>query len=157
MERSYPFLAQHSLDDLEYERRTRGEPDRAAAAVELLPAAEAAVTRLCETNKVSVLLHGDFIDKNLLLDGDRYVAADPIPRVGDPASDIGFFAHEHPPASGILTRARAIAQATGNDEGRSQRWAAVWTVCVTVSAWRDDQPVLERLISSREFADLLAD
>src|SRR5919199_3530990 len=38
MERSYPFLAQHSLDDLEYERRTRGEPDRAAAAVELLPA-----------------------------------------------------------------------------------------------------------------------
>jgi streptomycin 6-kinase len=124
--------------------------------LEFLPAASDAAARLCATSDVSVLLHGDFIDKNLLLDHDRYVAADPIPRLGDPASDVGFFAHEHPPATGILDRARAIARSAGYDAARSQRWAAVWTVLLGVSAWREDQQDLERLITSREFGDLLA-
>lgn len=151
----YPFLAAHSSEDLDYERRTRGEPHRGEVALELLPVANAAATRLCDTTANPMLLHGDFIDKNLLLDGNRYVSVDPIPRVGDPSSDVGFFAHEHRPAEAILTRSRALAEATGNDPLRSQRWAAIWTVLVAVSAWRDDQERLEELIISPEFSFLL--
>jgi streptomycin 6-kinase len=151
----YPFLARHSLEDVDYERRSRGEPQRAAAAVALLAEANAAAASLCDTADARVLLHGDFLDKNLLLDGVRYVSSDPIPRVGDPASDVGFFAHDHQPASGILERARAIATATDNDPWRSQRWAAVWTVLLAVSAWRDDQEDLERLVWTRPFLELL--
>ena len=151
----YPFLAQHSVDDLEYERRTRREPDRAVVALELLPAANAATDALFASSDATVLVHGDFIDKNILLHGDRYVSSDPIPRTGDPASDIGFFAHDHPPATGMLQRARSIAAATGNDTVRAQRWTAVWTVLLAISAWRPDQHDLEELITTREFSELL--
>ncbi len=155
MAEMFPFLAQHAVDDVEYERRTRGEPARAASAVELLPSAVAAAVDLCETSAVNVLLHGDFIDKNVLLDGNRYVAADPIPRLGDPASDIGGFAAEHPPSSSILARAKAIGEETGTDPHRCQRWAAVWTVLLAMSAWRDDQPELEQLVTSSQLTGLL--
>ena len=151
----YPFLAQHSVDDLEYERRTRREPDRAVVALELLPAANAAADALFASSDATVLLHGDFIDKNILLHGDRYVSSDPIPRTGDPASDIGFFAHDHPPVTGVLQRARSVAAATGHDIVRAERWTAVWTVLLAVSAWRPDQHDLEELITNREFSELL--
>ena len=38
------------------------------------------------------LLHGDLMAKNLLWDGSGLVAIDPMPMVGDPCSDIGFWA-----------------------------------------------------------------
>ena len=56
-----------------------------------LPLAPAAATRLCHSPPRTVLLHGDFLAKNLLSNGTGYVAIDPIPNIGDPCADVGFF------------------------------------------------------------------
>jgi streptomycin 6-kinase len=37
---------------------------------------------LCATTERAVLLHGDFLDKNLLRCSGGYVAIDPTPRIG---------------------------------------------------------------------------
>ena len=134
----YPHLADHSMADLRYERVTRGEPGRATAAEELMDEAAAAAQDLCSTSTSTVLLHGDFLDKNLLLNGDRYVAVDPIPRLGEAESEVGFFACDHSPVPGIFERAEIIASRLGLDRERAVRWAAVWTVVLTTSAWRSD-------------------
>jgi streptomycin 6-kinase len=120
-----------------------------------MDAAGRAAGELCATSTRSVLLHGDFLDKNLLLNADRFVAVDPIPRSGEPESEIGFFASDHPPVEGIFARAAALAERLGAERERAMRWAAVWTVLQTVSAWRPDQDELERLISSVEFQTIL--
>lgn len=111
--------------------------------------------RLCATARQTVVLHGDFLDKKLLRDGACYVAIDPIPRVGDPCADVGFFAAGHRPAAGILGRADAIAGRMGLDRRRAQRWAAVWTVLQTCHARREDQSDLETCLASSEFEQLL--
>jgi len=95
--------------------------------------------RICETTDRTVLLHGDFLDKNLLWDGVGYVAIDPIPRIGDPCSDVGFFASGHPPATAILERATAIAARMDLDPHRARQWGAVWAVLEACSACRLDQ------------------
>jgi streptomycin 6-kinase len=101
-----------------------------------------------------VLLHGDFLTKNLLSTSDGFVAIDPIPRLGDPASDIGFFASDHSPAR-ILSVATELAGSMGASELRARQWAAVWTVLQTVSAWRDDQTELDALVETAVFDRLL--
>jgi streptomycin 6-kinase len=47
---------------------------------------------LCASAGQAVLLHGDFLDKNLLWRGVGYLGIDPIPCIGDPCADVGFFA-----------------------------------------------------------------
>ena len=83
------------------------------------------------------------------------MAIDPIPTIGDPCADIGFFAAGHPPAATILHKAGAIAQLMGLDPKRAQRWAAVWTVLQACQAWRDDQSDLDAALSTAEFDHLI--
>jgi streptomycin 6-kinase len=137
------------------EQRTRGDPRRGEGGLARLGVAKAAAMRLCATTEQPVLLHGDFLDKNLLCTETGYVAVDPIPRLGDPCADIGFFAADHPPAATILQRAAAIAERMGLDEHRARRWAAIWTVLQTSQAWREDQQALEASLASDEFESLL--
>ena len=152
----FPYLAEHSRSDAEYERRARNEPDRAAVAVERLPLAESAALKLCATASTSVLQHGDFLDKNLLWGGGRYVSVDPIPRLGEPAADVGFFACHHPPVVDMLARAEAISRRLDSDvSDRALRWTAVWAVLLAASAWREDQRDLEALITSGDVEQLL--
>jgi streptomycin 6-kinase len=110
---------------------------------------------LSATSSTDVLLHGDFTDKNLLLDSNVYIVIDPIPMVGDPCSDVGFFAAYHPPASSALDCAAAIASALGYDELRAARWAAVWIVHQTCETWRTDSDELHALASGPHMARLL--
>jgi streptomycin 6-kinase len=84
------------------------------------------------------------------------VAIDPVPRIGDPCADAGFFAACHPPATTILQRAGAVAGHMGLDRQRALRWAAVWAVLQTCQAWREDQSDLEACLSSDQFEHLLA-
>src|SRR5262249_31681403 len=126
-------------------------PDRAAGALNLMDAAARAAQDLCSTSRSNLLLHGDFLDKNLLLHGARYVALDPIPRIGEPESEIGFFACDHPPVAGVFYRASTIAGRLGADPDRAMRWAAVWMVLLATSAWRDDQHEIDALMGSPEF------
>jgi streptomycin 6-kinase len=155
LEETYGHLEDQARDNAAYERRTRNAPARGEAGLRRLGAARAAAMRLCATARQTVVLHGDFLDKNLLRNGAHYVAIDPIPRVGDPCTDVGFFAAGHRPATRILKRADAIAEQMSLDRHRAQRWAAVWTVLQTCHAWRDDQSDLETCLASSEFEQLL--
>ena len=60
---------------------------------------------LATTAQRRVLLHGDFLTKNLLASGEGYRVIDPLPRLGDPAADVGMFAHDQPSASILDTAA----------------------------------------------------
>jgi streptomycin 6-kinase len=155
LEETYVQLEAQARGNAHYERRSRGDPDRGEAGLQRLGAARGAAMRLCRTARRTVLLHGDFLDKNLLWNGARYVAIDPIPRVADPCADVGFFAAGHRPATAILRRADAIAGRMGLDRHRAQRWAAIWTVLQTCHAWREDQSDLENCLASSEFEQLL--
>ena len=137
----------------EWEQRQLAKPQ--PIGLSRLPIARAAAQRLCATTPKAVLLHGDFIDKNLLWDGSRYVAIDPTPRVGDPCSDIGFFAAYHPPGTGIIDRASAVADRMGQNPDRAVRWAAVWAVGEACETWRYDSDDLQTVVSSDEFGGLL--
>ena len=155
LEETYVDLEDQARDNAAYEQRTRNAPARGEAGLQRLDTARAAAMRLCATAGRTVVLHGDFLDKNLLRNGARYVAIDPIPRVGDPCADVGFFAAGHRPATGILQRAGAIAGRMGLDRHRARRWAAVWAVLQTCHAWREDQSDLETCLASSEFEHLL--
>jgi streptomycin 6-kinase len=152
----YPTLEAGSREDAAYEQRATGDPTRGLIGLQRLDRARATATRLCQTTNRAVLLHGDILDKNLLRDGDRYLAIDPIPRVGDPCSDVGFFASGHPPATAILERATAIAVRMDLDAQRCRQWAAVWAVQEATSAWRPDQAELESFLTSDAFEHLHA-
>jgi streptomycin 6-kinase len=141
--------------DLTHERRTRGEPDRALAAERALPAAGALMERLAASADTAVLLHGDFLTKNLLASGDGYRVVDPVPRMGDPAADAGMFAHDQP-APAVLDTAAELASLLRLDVDRTVAWGVVWTVMVTAQAWREDQAELDALVASRSFRRLLA-
>jgi len=78
-----------------HERHIRGDLNRGRPGLERLGAARAAARALCATAGQTVLLHGDFLDKNLLRARHGYVAIDPLPQLGDPCADVGFFAAGH--------------------------------------------------------------
>jgi streptomycin 6-kinase len=152
---TFTAMERRARRDAAYEQRTRNEPERGRPGLQRLPLARAAATRLCQRPPRTVLLHGDFLAKNLLSNGTGYVAIDPIPTIGDPCADVGFFAAGHPPAATILRKAGAIADLTGLDPHRAQRWAAVWTVLQACQAWRDDQADLDAALSTAEFDHLI--
>lgn len=151
----YAEAERRARDDAAYEQRSTGDPLRGQAGLLRLPAARAAALRLTATADRPVLLHGDLCAKNLLWNGSSYVAIDPLPCVGDPCADIGFFAATQPPAARILPRAAAIAGEIGYDQQRAQQWAAVWTILQTCQAWRDDQDELESCLRDAAFTDVL--
>ena len=155
LQQIYLHAEQQSRDDAAYERRVSGDSTLGDAGLERLDEARRALARLCASTEQTVLLHGDFLDKNLLASGSIYLAIDPIPCVGDPCADVGFFAAGHPPATGILHRAEAIAVLMGVDRHRARRWAAVWAVLQACQAWRDDQWELDVCLSTSEFEELL--
>ena len=108
-----------------YFERVRLDAESGASGVPLLVTARGAAARLCATATEAVLLHGDVLAKNLLRRADGYVAIDPMPRIGDPCADIGFFAAGEPPASNMVDRARRLAEMVGCRPDRAERWAAV--------------------------------
>jgi streptomycin 6-kinase len=147
----YRLAEKQSRDDAAYERRASGDITLGEAGLARLGEARAAAERLCASARRMVLLHGDFLDKNVLWAADRYLAIDPIPCFGDPCSDVGFFAAGHPPATEILDRAADIASLMGLDPDRAERWAAVWAVLQACQSWRPDQSDLDAVMSAPEF------
>lgn len=143
----YTAFEQRARADAAYFRTARADPDVGRIGVDRLDPARDSASRLTATAPDVSVLHGDFCDKNVLFQGQDYVAIDPIPMVGDPCSDIGFFAAGRPPVSGILERAESMARRLGRDPDRSRRWAGVWAVQQAAQAWRPDQDDLEALVS----------
>jgi streptomycin 6-kinase len=70
------------------------------------------------------LCHGDFLDKNILLDRHgRWWAIDPMPCIGDACLDAAFWALHHRPGSGVARRCDRIAAAADLDSSRVRGWA----------------------------------
>ena len=155
MPAQHPFPALAEAFD-SYLERVRAWTEPGAAGVRLLGQSRVAALELCSTARQTVLLHGDFLDKNLLFDSTRLAAIDPMPRVGDPCADVGFFAAAHPPARRIRSRARALAGQLGCDPSRAERWAAVWATGEACETWRDDSDELQEWVGSQEVEQLLA-
>lgn len=158
----FPALAQYyqqaekrARADAQYERRSRGEPNRGQLGLQRVAAARATARRLCASTARTALLHGDFCAKNLLSSGSGFVAIDPLPCLGDPCADVGFFAATGPPAAGILHRAAAVADFLDLDQQRAQEWAAVWAILQACQAWREDQDELEARLSDPDFERLV--
>lgn len=144
-------------DDASVEQRKRSEPDRGVPGLRRLPAAAVAAEPLMVTAPASILLHGDFITKNIVSDDTSplgYVALDPLPMMGDPAAEVASFAAYHP-AQIIMPIAEALATEVDVAPQRALRWAAIWAVHQAAQAWRDDQEVLESLMASPMVDNLL--
>jgi streptomycin 6-kinase len=101
---------------------------------------------LAATAPRRVLLHGDFLTKNLLASGDGYRVVDPMPRLGDP--DRGRGDVRARPTDRLdpgHTRPSWPVPCPSTSTAPSS-WAVVWTVMVTVQAWRADQADLDALV-----------
>ena len=112
--------------DWRFERaRTWVATGRAVAAVTLAELDEAGRTaRELHDSGSRVLCHGDFLDKNLLLDGARGLRAiDPMPCVSDRSRDAAFWALHHQPGVYVGERCELVARAAGLDGARVRRWA----------------------------------
>jgi streptomycin 6-kinase len=130
------------------------EPEAAGTA--MLPLFERAALTLDASANRKTLAHGDFIAKNVLLGPDSsYVAVDPLPFIGDPCSDVGQFSAYHSPVATVISRARAIAEATGNDSDRAAQWTAVWMVFQACETWRDDSDEVQSWVMGDECHRLL--
>jgi streptomycin 6-kinase len=84
---------------------------------------------------VTVLCHGDFLDKNILRDeAGRWWAIDPRPCRGDPCLDAAFWTLSHRGGQGAAERGPLIASAMGLDPARVQAWMHVFAVSESVLA-----------------------
>lgn len=121
--------------------------------LDLVDVAAVAAHRLAEAAGERVLLHGDLMDKNLLVDGvGRAVAIDPMPRVGDPHADIGYWAAARRPVATITRRVERMSMLLGRDPDRATRWAVVWAVSGACESWRADVRELRRWARTNERA-----
>ena len=135
--------------------RVHASAEPGTVGVALLDRARDAALALEATAARKVLLHGDFIDKNLLRAEESYVGIDPLPRIGDACSDVGFYAAYHQPAGRIASRAKLFARVVHLDELRCARWAAVWAVGEATETWRADSAELQNWVGSKEARELL--
>jgi streptomycin 6-kinase len=122
----------------------------------MIEQARASAHSLATSASREVLLHGDVMDKNLLRHHDRVVAIDPMPHVGDPHSDIGFWAATRSPATDLNARAADLARLLACDPDRASRWAAIYAVGSACETWRPDTRELRKWVRSARTAELLS-
>ncbi len=80
-----------------------------------------------------VMCHGDFLNKNILLDADgAWCAIDPRPCLGDPCLDAAFWCLTHRPGERVRERCELVADAAGLDADRLWSWVVAFVVSETV-------------------------
>jgi streptomycin 6-kinase len=140
-----PFSSLEDAISIHLRHRGAQAEREAPELVRLVDLAASAARELAESSNEQVLLHGDLMDKNLLMGGHgQVVAIDPMPRVGDPHADIGFWACARQPAAAINQRVERLSILLGRDPDRATRWATVWAVSAACESWRADTPELRR-------------
>jgi streptomycin 6-kinase len=137
-------------------RKLAGAGDAREMLAPLIEKARTSAHSLAMSAASEVLLHGDVMDKNLLRDHDRVVAIDPMPHVGDPHSDIGFWAATRSPAAERTARAAELARLLTCDPDRASRWEAVYAVGSACEMWRPDTRELREWVCSPRAAELLS-
>ena len=98
-----------------------------------IDAAHRAALNLHEQSVTRVMCHGDFINKNILLDahGDWW-AIDPRPCAADPCLDAAFWSLAHRPGESVKERCHLIAGITSVDPERVWAWAQAFAVSEAV-------------------------
>ena len=80
-----------------------------------------------------VMCHGDFLNKNILLEDDgAWRAIDPRPCRGDPCLDAAFWCLTHRPGEKVRERCELLAGAAGLDPERLWSWVLAFAVSETV-------------------------
>lgn len=122
-----PSAGLPTLEETVARRLDRAE-EEGRATPERLSWARTALQRRCDRARERVLLHGDFDHRNLLVCRQRGLCAiDPLPCVGDPAYDAGYWAQ----AAGLpgrRLRVEGIAEAAGFEVERVRDWCAIVAV-----------------------------
>jgi len=94
--------------------------------------AHRAALALDRESQRKVVCHGDFLNKNILLDADgAWWAIDPRPCVGDPCLDAAFWCLTHRPGKGVRERCKLVADAAGLDASRLWSWVSAFAVSET--------------------------
>jgi streptomycin 6-kinase len=151
-----PFLPLADAVDRHLLRRLAVSGDARDMLEPLIEKARASAEALAASAQHEVLLHGDVMDKNLLRHRDRFLAIDPMPHVGDPHSDIGFWAATRSPATDLDTRAVELARLLDRNPDRASRWAAVYAVGSACETWRPDSLELREWVQSARANELLS-
>ena len=150
----FPQLAEAA--DLHLVRKLAAAGDATEMLAPLIERARASARSIAASAPSSVLLHGDVMDKNLLRDRGHTVAIDPMPRVGDAHSDLGFWAAMRSPPADLEARASDLARLLGCDPARASRWAAIYAVGSACETWRPDTRELREWVRSPRAAELLS-
>lgn len=92
----------------------------------------------------TVLLHGDFHRRNVLLSGRGWLAIDPSSMAGDPSFDVAMFLRHDMCTSAMTTRVDVLADRLGLERQRTRAWlfalatqAASWHLSVGDSSLHD--------------------
>lgn len=84
------------------------------------------LVRQCARN---VMCHGDFLNKNILIDNEgTWRAIDPRPCLADPCLDAAFWCLTHRPGERVRERCELIARAAGLDPDRLWSWVRAFAV-----------------------------
>lgn len=81
----------------------------------------------------TVLLHGDFHQRNVLRSARGWLAIDPAPRLGDPAFDVACFLQHDMDDVATIGRADALSRRLGVDPVRTRFW--LFAVAVQAASW----------------------
>jgi streptomycin 6-kinase len=135
-EAGFPPLAE--MVDRYLLEKISGAEDAQPMLAPLIERARRSAKELATSASGEVLLHGDVMDKNLLRHHAGLVAIDPDPAIGDPHSDIAFWAVTRTPVAGLEARVAELARLLDCDVDRAMRWAAVYAVGQACESWRSD-------------------
>ena len=81
----------------------------------------------------SVLLHGDFHRRNVVLSQRGWLAVDPLAMVGDPSYDAALFLQHDMDGRVTPARVDALADRLGLDRARTRRW--LFALGVQAASW----------------------
>jgi streptomycin 6-kinase len=119
-------VVEEQIATAEAEAAARSRREAEQLQPRLAQARRTAADLLRTWNARPALLHGDFENKNILTCSKRGLAAiDPLPCLGDPAYDAGYWAVGDLPSEGRDRRCELLAKRLGLDPDRIRAWASV--------------------------------
>ncbi|NUR94346.1 MAG: phosphotransferase [Kribbellaceae bacterium] len=81
----------------------------------------------------TVLLHGDFHRRNVLLSERGWLAVDPSASIGDPAFDVAMFLQHDMQTPATTARADSLADRLGLDRQRTREW--LFALTTQTASW----------------------
>ena len=100
---------------------------------------------LAASSDRSVLLHGDFHRRNVLLSHRGWLAIDPLSMAGDPCFDVALFLRQDRHDAATVARVGRLSERLGLDRHRTRSW--LFALAIQAGSWHLS---IGRLISPRQ-------